>query len=295
MKASATTASTIRFRNHIYLVKNDATGGHVQVGSTCIKDFLGWDTKPVWISTADARFDDGFGMGGAFYGGAGSPVYSTETVLAAAWACMQAYGYHKSHADEDGTGYPTKYAVENVLEPRGTAARKVADGAAPYFAKSYAQARIIREWLLSDGFEGDSDYVTNLKAITTAENCDPHNFGYLVSGPMSWSRAMTRELQRKAADEGNAEVINEFVGTVKDRITIRVQVRAIGYTTNEWGTSTIYTLIGEDKHLYKWFASKPVLGETTDGTWYTLKATISGHDEWQGARTTKINRAKILP
>ena len=41
---------TKRYRRHCYLVRNEA-GKQMQVGSTCIKDFLGWSANPVFIST----------------------------------------------------------------------------------------------------------------------------------------------------------------------------------------------------------------------------------------------------
>src|SRR5258708_15012679 len=41
--------NTDRDRRHCFLVRHE-DGRQVQVGSTCIQNFLGWDAKPVFIS-----------------------------------------------------------------------------------------------------------------------------------------------------------------------------------------------------------------------------------------------------
>ena len=73
-----------RYRKYTYAVRND-DGNELQVGSTCLKDFLGWNTNPVWILPPSDN--DLYGEGGF---GHSTPVYSVETVLAASWACIQA-------------------------------------------------------------------------------------------------------------------------------------------------------------------------------------------------------------
>src|ERR1035437_5142960 len=53
---------TNRYRRHCYLVRNE-DGKQMQVGSTCIKDFLGWSANPVFICTEKILDDLGMGIG----------------------------------------------------------------------------------------------------------------------------------------------------------------------------------------------------------------------------------------
>ena len=72
-----------RYRKSTFIVRSDK-GEQLQVGSTCLKDFLGWNTNPVWIIPPSDN--DLFGEGGF---GHSTPVYSVDTILAAAWACIR--------------------------------------------------------------------------------------------------------------------------------------------------------------------------------------------------------------
>jgi hypothetical protein len=277
---------TKRDRKSIYLVANAETGEQKQVGSSCIKDFLGHDIRPVFVSADEASFDEGFGCGGGGAGGVGDPDVSPLTVLAAAWGVIQVTGYHKADSDA-----PTKWAVQSVLFPYSAREREFAARVAPYFDRSYEQARIILDWVLSDAFAGESDYVVNLKAAARSETVGPRVFGLLVSAPVAWARGVERELRRQAEA---AEIRNEWFGEEGQRLIVTARVRSIREISSNWGVTTLYVLVTSDGHLVKYFASRPVFGETADDTWYVLKGTVKGHGEYQGARETVLTRCVVL-
>lgn len=52
-------------RRKLMIVENSETGEQKQVGSTCIKDFLGWAGAPVWIDPDRVIDDLSEGFGGA--------------------------------------------------------------------------------------------------------------------------------------------------------------------------------------------------------------------------------------
>jgi len=281
-----------RDRRKIYLVRHTGTGETRQVGSTCIKDFLGWDGRVVFIPASDGAFSDGFGCGGEESGGEGTPAYATSTVLAAAWAATRAFGYHRS----DGTdGTPTKTMVSIMLSParRSAREREFAQRMRPYIDESYAQAAVISAYLASQAWPADSEYGINLKALLGTEHTEPRSLGLLVSAPSAWARAMEKETRRQALA---SEVANEHFGAVKERVTLTVRLRSIRYIEGEWGTTTLYTLITDAGHLVKYFASREILGHDAtagDSTVYMIKATIKGHDEYEGVKTTVITRAAV--
>lgn len=149
----------------------------------------------------------------------------------------------------------------------------------------------IREWILSDAFSGDNEYVTNLKAIAASETCAPKHFGLLVSAPQTWARSVERDLQRKADNEGRC---NEWAGAIGDKLDITVTIKTINYIDSDFGTSTKYTLQDETGKVYQWFASRSALGNDVTDELIHIKGTVKKLDEWKGSKTTKLTRCKIL-
>lgn len=274
-----------RDRKETYLVRN-ADGRQCQVGSTCIKDFLGWAGRPVFLSAADVQAEVDTFLGACEYA---ERRWSVDTILAVAWACVQAFGWSPANSDR-----PTKYTVLDVLDPHSDNARALARDLAPYVDQAAGQAAVIRGWLLSEEFTGDNDYVINLKAVAGAPSASPRNVGLLVSAPQTWARAQERELRRKQEAE---TLVNEFYGPLGAKIEVDVTVKSIRFVDNGYGTTTIYTMVSPDGYVFKWFASRSALGTETDGTVYRIKGTIDkvkGHDEWQGRKSTRVTRAKVL-
>jgi hypothetical protein len=271
-------------RRHCYLVRH-ADGRQLQVGSTCIKDFLGWQAHPAFVS--DAQVSDELE---SCWGGSGGREerYSTETVLAAAWACIREFGWHPASSD---SGTPTKYTVADVLDPRGDQARELSRKIRPHVPDAVAQAGVIRDYILSDAFSGDSEYVINLRAVAAAPSCPVKNFGLLVSAPQTWARSVERDLRRQAE---NANRVNEWAGEVGDKIEATVTIKSIRYLDGDYGTTTVYTLAGEDGRTYKWFASRSALGDEVTGQPVKLKGTIKKLDEYQGAKSTSLIRCKVI-
>lgn len=276
---------TERQRNATYLVRRGSE--QRQVGSTCIKDFLGWSGNVVFYSAEEAKDEiDGLLAGG----GRVERRWSVDTILAVAWAACQAFGYVRA-GSYDGT--PTAGVVMTVLNPnlRSPADRALCDRLRPFVEQSAAQARIIREWVLGDGFTGDGEYVHNLKAVARADTASPRNVGLLASAPQAWARAMERDLIRRAERE---ELISEHVGSKGDKIQVKVRIKSIRPIPGDYGTTTLYTLIGDDRRVYKWFSSNAGLGETADDTVYAIRGTVKDHDEYGGVRSTILTRCKVI-
>ncbi|MDQ0376532.1 hypothetical protein [Amycolatopsis thermophila] len=277
---------THRHRKATYLLRNEA-GEQIQVGSTCIKDFLGWTATPVFVYADDLR-DEIDGLLGD--GGYCPREFTTDTVFAAAWAAIKRYGYVRAN---DWNGVPTKVVVGDLLDPRNKNARQLAAEMAAEIAEAAGMGAKIREFILSDDFPGDSEYVRNLKAIAAADAVSPWNLGLAVSAPQAWARHNEQTLIRQRE---RAEVRDEFYGTVGQRdVEVRVQVRNVSWSQNAYGTSTVYTLVSDDGYLFKWFASKDALGDEPGDTWFTLrKCWIKAHKEWNGQKETQLTRCKAI-
>jgi ribonuclease P protein component len=273
----------IATRRHIYLVRHE-DGRQLQVGSSCIKDFLGWYAAPVFISqdSVEAELSDCWGFGGEMR-------YTTETVLAVAWATIQTFGFVP--ASSYG-GTPTKYTVADVLDPRNDKQRELARKVNAKVADAVKMSRTIREWVLSDGFSGGSEYVTNLKALAAADSVTLRHLGLIVSAPQTWAKAQERDLIRRQERE---TANNTFAAAIKARIEIKAEVKAIRYFPGDWGTTTLYTLRGDDGRTYKWFSSSAALGHEVTGELVAIKGTVKKHDEYEGHKATVLTRCALLP
>lgn len=112
-----------------------------------------------------------------------------------------------------------------------------------------------------------------------------------MSAPQTWARSVERDLRRKAeAAEGN----NTWAGAVKDKIEITATVKAIRYQHGDYGTTTVYTLNGDDGRAYTWYSSAGSLGHEVTGQPIKLKGTIKKLEDYQGAKTTSLARCKVI-
>jgi hypothetical protein len=266
-----------RYRKHVYIVEGD--GQQIQVGSTCLKDFLGWDISPAWVSADESEYAPDFS------GGHIDPVYSTDTVLAFAWAAIQAFGFERADS-----AYPTKFAVLDAIDPRDKKARETAEAVRPHVADAEAHAKAVRDWVLSDAFNGPGDYVQNLKNITAGEFVRVKNFGFLVSAPQAWARAQERDLIRR---QERAELVNEWNGQVGDKLELTVTLKSIKPITTDYGSTDIYTFEGEDHRIYKWFSTRTIWTKV-DGKPVKIRGTIKKHEEWNGSKSTVLTRVKVI-
>lgn len=268
-----------RYRKNTYVVRHD-DGRELQVGSTCLKDFLGWSTNPVWVSLPSD--DDLFGEGSF---GHFEPMFSVETVLAASWAAIQKFGYVRAG---DYSGNATKYVVNAILDPTPKE-REFSTAIQPFVAQAASMAKRIRDFLLSDEFSGDGEYVTNLKNIAAAEYVNFRFFGLLVSAPQAWAKAQERSLIRQRE---RATVTNEFVGKIGDKLELSVTLKSIRFIDGYYGVTTLYTFATNDGHIVKWFASKTVFTDADLDQPIMIKGTVKKHDEYQGTKSTILTRVR---
>lgn len=314
---------TKRRRKRIFIVKHD-DGRQLQVGSTCIKDFLGWNTNPVFYGENDIDIDD-------WVGGFGNSRwdYDVLTVLRTAWALVETYGFAPASFDN-----PTKYQLEEELygKPKSKDRMSNQEWADEQKFKSLMPedvstkpAQQILDFVLSDEF-GDSDYAQNLRAVLKADVVDPKHFGLVASAPTAYARHLEREVQREAKRKEDSNIVNEYLGEVKQRLELDVTVRAIRSFESDWGGTTLYTLLTDDNHIVKWFSSGNGLGVEVERTrngflgyydkdtgdavygdyqetgWkfaevgdrFRIKGTVKKHEEYQDLKSTVLTRCTVV-
>jgi hypothetical protein len=277
-----------RPRKYTYLVKNAETGEVKQVGSTCLKDFLGWDGSVVFVSTDEVAGDLGSSFGG------GPATYDVDSVLAVAFGAIRAFGFRPSNSIG-----ATAQTVRTILSGRRmTEQERIAlEPVRAYADEANAKVATIKAWILSDDFNGQSTYVDNLKVAAAASEVTDRQIGLLASAPQAYVRHLETAEERTAkeaqwAAEKAARTSSEYVGTKGDKIEIKATIVSIRFIPGQFATTVLYKLRGDDGNLFAWFASREALGED-EGVSVALKGTIKNHEEYEGTKQTVLTRCKV--
>ncbi|QEQ93662.1 hypothetical protein SEA_ZUKO_84 [Streptomyces phage Zuko] len=275
---------TTRQRLVTYVVRESETGRQIQVGSSCLKDFTGQYTT---IAFPELKGEDD--EEGGFFGGRGEREYTPLTVLAVAWACVKLEGFKPA----SNYGDTTKGDVMTALNPsRAKADREFAAKIAPLADEAMGKAKELLAFLLSDDFNGTSDYVLNMKAVAAGKMVSARNIGLLASAPQAWAKHMERTLIRER--EASIYAASEFIGQEKERLELTVEVKGIKYIPGDYGTRTLYTLLTEDGNIVKWFSTgEDKLGEDK-GARFVIRGTVKKHETWNDMKSTVLTRCSVI-
>lgn len=282
-----------RARKHTMLVRNDETGQIVNVGSTCIKDFLGWDANVVFIFSDDAEREIEDVRRMSF-----SPLYTVDTVIRYAYAATRAFGWVPASVFDSKPTADWVRAALGMFRPTPAEARELRR-MREFADEAVAKAEVIKAWILSDEFSGQSTYVDNLKVAAGLEHVTSRQIGLLASAPSAYTRHLETEADRKArearwAAEKEATKGSEYIANVGDKkVRVEGEISAIRYIEGQYGTTVLYTITTAEGNLVKWFASREALGEET-GVQVTIEGTVKAHDEYQGVKSTVLTRCKAV-
>jgi hypothetical protein len=277
-----------RRRNNTYLVVNRETGETKNVGSTCIKDFLGWDATIVFFSSDEANNEVEIG------GGWVSPVWTTESVVTVAYAAIRAFGFVPTSSYD---GRPTASWVSQVLNngrPANDQERADLALIGEYAAEAKDKATDVLGYIASDDFAGTSTYVDNLKALVAAGVAGPKQIGLLASAPQAYARHLGQVAEREARKAQQASVVDAYLapeGTKK--VEVKGTISAIRYIEGNYGTTTLYTILTDTNHLVKWFSSTEALGDETNVPVHIV-GTVKKHEEYNGVKSTVLTRCKAI-
>lgn len=271
---------TRRYRKETYLVQHE-DGRQVQVGSSCIKDFLGHNVGVTLLYADDLEGELGFGG----FGASQPDAVDTRYALAVAWALIKLDGYRSA----GGYGATTKGDVTDVLWPPSTMnlqRRQELARIRELATEAMGRADECIHWALKE-WDGDGTYATNLRAVLSAEYVTIRNIGILASAPQTWAKSLTRTLVREAAGT------SEWLGKPGDKVSFTATINSISYIDTAFGATTLYTMQTPEGNVVKWFSSRGILGERT-GITFTLSATIKATEEFRGTKQTLVTRAKVL-
>ena len=276
---------TTRDRRSTILVAHDDTDQVLQVGRSCLKDFLGHNTLPVFLTTDEVANTLGGGL-------AGPPAaWDVHSVLTYAAAAVEAFGWTPASASEYGR-VPTRDLVRLALTG-GRGADQLRDQLAPYLSEATARAPRISTDLLA-GLTGDSGYEANLATVLRGEAVEARHLGLAVSA-ITVHQRLSADRARETSRREAAETV-DYAGTVGEKVTltgtVRTAMRVDGFTYRS-----------PDQVLLVVDCGTAVAKMTTAAAWaYALKVgdpltvtgTVKAHTEWNGIKQTVLTRPKQL-
>lgn len=277
---------THRDRRSTILVAHETGGVVLQVGRSCLKDFLGHSTMPVLLT-----LDDVAGALGA-KASAQPTAWDTLSVLTYAQAAVEAFGWTPASASGPGRT-PTRDVVRLAL-CGGGGADDVRKALAPHLHEATARAPQLRGTLL-ERLTGTTGYEANLIGVLRADSVTARHLGLAVSAVTAHAR-LTHELDTNATAAA-APAPSEWLGAIGDRVTVtgtvRTALRVDGYSRHS--PDPLMLILECPGAVVKMTTAAGWSDGVKRGDTVTVTATVKAHTEWNGTRQTVLTRPKPAP
>lgn len=272
-------------RRKLYLVRHEATGEVKQVGSTCIKDFLGWSTMPVWIDPEAASSC-------IVSGNRGESRFESRWVFMLALACAATTGgfvARSSYSDSPATAD----LMSNYLFSRGKDAADLRAGVEVHFAQADADVDHMLDVVSGALEDQTSDFAQNMRAVVSAIDLGARQFGLAAAALSVFSKATTEAV----AVEPAVATPRVWVGDPdsKDKVTIAgVVTTALTLDGYMPGSTKLMLVVDDGLHVIKTFTTAAWSDDVDKGDKVTLVGTVKSHDEYRGVKQTVLTRCKLL-
>jgi hypothetical protein len=279
--------ATNRVRKTTYIMGNE-TGERVQVGSTCIKDFLGWEGNIAWLDS-NVTLDEEFFGGGSYV----TPEFPVLQVLRTALASVRMRGFvsTQSFSSQSTRDHVSLAFSHYRLSEKEKAARAELVAATEQVTEADAQALV--DFILSDDFAGTSTYVENLKVLAAQPVVPTHQFGILVSAPQAHAKHLGKVAEREA------KKASEHVGTKGEKITVTAKIEAFrncGSFSYGGPDSYLVTARTAEGEIVKTFTTAAWSRDAEVGETYVLTGTVKDHEVYgeHEVKSTLLARVKAV-
>jgi hypothetical protein len=282
-----------RNRNDTYLVRNEQ-GEIKQVGHSCVRDFLGHVSPQhlAWLATMLAEMEALGGEPGS--GGWGKRRIHTTEFLNICAALTLEKGFVSRAASQACKGdvplvTTSALAFEIMFPDEG----KVRKGTAPSVEITDAAIKLAddsRAWVAT--LSGGSDYLHNLKVISSKETLEQRDLGLIASLPAAYQKEVLKiEQQRR---EHKERAVSKHFGEIGQRAVFELKVSKIvtlapsQFARREDEYRYLYLFEDAQGNRAAWFASSKQ--DFEEGKTYQVKASVKCHDEYKGEAQTVLAR-----
>lgn len=291
-----------RFRNHSMLMKNVETGEFKEVGSTCVKDFFGWNPKGfLWVASVnwshietechEQEESDFYEYRGQGYR---QGLESLTDILTMTVAVIEEEGWvSKGLAYEKG-GASTADLVSAQLSPYSRRHMKKEERIHPTDEHAELAKKTVEYFagLTEEEIIGN-DYLINCNKIAKLNLCPYKLFGYACSMINSYRKHVEKELEieRKKIQFGESDHVGEIKERLKNIEVTCIYKNQFQSDYND-GIVTFYVWVDSDDNKlttyysgYKW--------EMEQGEKATIDGTVKAHKEYKGTKQTVLTRVSV--
>jgi hypothetical protein len=250
-----------RYRKETYLLKH-INGDMVQVGSSCIKDFLGANTPESLMNAATLVSEIFWYMGGAATGGSGGDiVFPMQDFLAKTSAIINKCGWvSKKEASINGIKSTASLVLDELIPACGTnfTPIKVSD-------KDLELANQALNWLdnMSDEECAASDYLHNIRAIARSGMVSMKTVGFAASIISTYNTKLLRDKPKPKS---------QHIGAVKQKIQANLTLKIYYTFASKYGLCHRYVFNDSDGNVLVWLTSKDQF--LLENKPYTIQAII---------------------
>ena len=263
-----------RYRKNTYILYNEVTKEYIQVGSTCIKDFLGFN-----VSLISSRFeilDDIKDIcSGPFFGG--QLVSNLKTFLAIVNVLIDLNGYISSKtlfSKGDNTLITTGHDAFNVSTSNDEYSREIR---MKVTSEHYDNVDKAIDWFKKQ--DTSKDYFYNVSTIIKNE--------YVTKRISNLAASIMAVYFKEVSKEKETKISSEYIGTVGEKIQIEVKVINIQSIESRYGMIHIYRMVTSEGNIVVWFTSTSKLELDKK---YRGLVKIKKHDEYKNIKQTVITR-----
>ena len=284
--------NSMRNRNKTIILKNTDTNEFIQVGSTCLKDYLNRDVSQelgylTWVDVIVKDYSDDYEY---INSGRYIPEFSTIQVIANSIRMIESFGFVKTQDENLERGkWSTKSELMNYYFPNKYKASEIIENYNNKFKSGIEEAtekaQLVMDWIANNN--SNSEFILNLKAMITRESVPSKYFGYIAGAVASYNREM---------DNSKTIIINNsyLPDNPGTKVTLKVKLDSIQSISSYYGTSYLHKWTDSENRRIAWFCSGKAMDNSLIGTEMTIMGTIKERKEFNNQKTTYLNRVKMV-
>lgn len=274
-----------RNRSKTVIVRSES-GEIAQVGSTCLKDFLGYHGSPDALAAYAESLDDEGDEG--LFSRTFRDAVPTEAILKSSAAVIRVEGWHPKSFSGISTADLVRCALR--LDKPTEAEKEILKGITVEQADEEVAAGTLA-WARNE-LDGANEYLGNLRVVLGADFVDTKHVGLAVSSVSAWLRHVEKLAVYSA--QKAARATSEFVGTVGKRETFEVEVIAERAIDSDYGITYLISMVDGAGNILKTFSSGEFGRCAEVGEKLTIKGTVKAHEVYNGANETSLSRVAVV-
>lgn len=278
--------NTKRYRKFTYLVYKAETGEIHQIGSTCLKAYLGFDVSLLLehFKLMDT-ITNMMGYEGERIAKRGIEAQPFDEFIKRTIVHIDEYGYVSAKKAREHNTIEKNIIDGNFLSATGDTVfasfnnmRKIVPFETEEVVNKY---NAIVEWV--NGLENNSDYIHNIKTLMKR--------GYVTFKTATTAASIVgvwyANTHKKKIED---KIISNHFGTIKERMVVDVTVEHISFFEGQYGAGKCYKFRTNEGNVAVWFSAK---ADLELGKRYVGKATVTKHTEFKGVKQTQLNRCSL--